>query len=211
MLSATGLVGACSSTLVQAAPPTSAFGVWAREGEGAVKDQAFVRGDSAGGRWADIEKSPGVYDWSAIDAAVERVQKGDNFLFLSFEVGPDAPRWIYEKGVPKVVTAGDELHKDKFPFYPYYPSPEYKMYFQRFITEAAKHIRSYPLEKQKRIVFIQVKTGCTGDEVPYKGEPEVPALRLPTEYRVVSNGKGAKYANKAGGDKTDKKTMKSKE
>ena len=115
-----------------------------------------------------MEKKPGVYDWSKMDQAVERAQRENNFLFLSFEVGPDSPGWIYEKGVPKVVT-DDTLHQGKFPFYPYYLSPQYKLYFQRFITEAAKHIRSYPVEKQKRIAFIQVKTGCTGDETPYKG------------------------------------------
>lgn len=46
------------------------------------------------------------------------------------------------------------------------------MYFHRFITEAAIHIRSFPVETQKRIAFIQVMNGCSGDEVPYKGKPK---------------------------------------
>ena len=177
-----GLISACSLLSVQAAPPSSAFGVWSRGGGDDVKDLPFVRGSAAGGSWADIEKSPGVYDWSAIDAAVERAQRVNNFLFLSFEVGPDAPEWIYEKGVPKVVT-DNTMHQKKFPFYPYYLSPQYKLYFQRFITEAAKHIRSYPVEKQKRIAFIQVKTGCTGDETPYKGEALDKKYDLPKSSR----------------------------
>ena len=63
-------------------------------------------------------------------------------------------------------------HLNKWEYYPYYLAPEYKTYFQRLITEFGKHIRSYPKEKQERIAFIQVKTGCTGDEAAYKGEPK---------------------------------------
>ena len=44
----------------------------------------------------------------------------------------------------------------------------------------------------------------------HRGEPELPALRPPTEYRVVPNSKGAKYGNKGGG-KGDKKNKKAKE
>lgn len=176
------LIGVCSST-IKAAPPPSAFGVWSREGGDAdVKESPFVRGAAAGGTWAEMEKKPGVYDWSRMDQAVEQAHRDKTFLFLSFEVGPDSPGWIYEKGVPKVVT-DDTLHKGKFPFYPYYLSPQYKLYFQRFITEAAKHIRSYPVEKQKRIAFIQVKTGCTGDETPYKGEARDKQYSLPKSSR----------------------------
>ena len=84
--------------------------------------------------------------------------------------GPEAPEWIYSHGVPAVKTEGAlDKHLRKWDCYPYYLAPEYKTYFQRLITEFGKHIRSYPKEKQERIAFIQVKTGCTGDEVPYKG------------------------------------------
>ena len=59
---------------------------------------------------------------------------------------------------------------DKWDGYPYYLAPEYKTYFFRLIHEFGKHIRSYPREKQERIAFIQIKTGCTGDETAYKGK-----------------------------------------
>ncbi len=178
------LIAALFFTQAQAAPPTSAFGVWSRGGGDAdVKESPFVRGAAAGGTWAEMEKKPGAYDWSKMDQAVERAQMESNFLFLSFEVGPDSPGWIYEKGVPKVVT-DDTLHQGKFPFYPYYLAPQYKLYFRRFITEAAKHIRSYPVEKRKRIAFIQVKTGCTGDETPYKGVARYKKYNLPKSSKA---------------------------
>ena len=63
----------------------------------------------------------------------------------------------------------DTRHQSKWKYYPYYLAPAYKKYYERFLTEFGKHIRSYPKEKQERIAFIQVKTGCTGDEAAYKG------------------------------------------
>ena len=188
ILSLIGLIGISSLFNINAAPPPSAFGVWSRGGKDEVdlKECPFVRGSAAGAPWADVEKMPGVYDWSRMDQAIEKAQRDETSLFLSFGVGPDSPSWIYEKGVPKVVT-DDTLHKGKFPFYPYYLSPQYKMYFHRFITEAAKHIRSYPIEKQQRIAFIQVMTGCTGDETPYKGEALDKKYNLPKSSKAWSD------------------------
>lgn len=151
----------------------------------------FVKGTSCDAPWDEVEKQPGVYDWSAMDLAIEGVYKNKTSLYFSFEAGPKTPDWVYDKGVPKVVT-DDTKHQSKFPCYPYYLSPEYKLYYTRFITEVAKHIRSYPKDRQERIAFIQVKTGCTGDETPYKGKaldhkydlpkssPEWRAFRLDT-------------------------------
>jgi hypothetical protein len=118
--------------------------------------------------WADIERKPGVFDWSNLDQALESAVKKNQFIYLSLGVGPDAPKWIYSQGVPEVKT-DNQIH-DSWPVYPFYPSPEYKSFFQRLITEFGKHISSYPKEKQERIAFIQVKTGCTGDECAYKGD-----------------------------------------
>jgi len=138
---------------LNAAPLPSAFGVWDR---GETMDPAvypFVKGTGCDANWESVEKQPGVYDWSEMDAAMDNVVKRKQSLYFSFEAGPKTPEWVYEKGVPKVVT-DDTQHAGKFPHYPYYLSPEYKMYYFRFITELAKHIRSYPKEWQERIAFI---------------------------------------------------------
>ena len=162
-----GLISACSLSLVQAVPPPSSFGVWDRGDNFDPKDHPFLKGLAFYRKWADIEKTPGVFDWSALDQAMERAVQRNQFLYLSLGVGPDAPEWIYTNGVPAVKT-DNQIH-DSWPVYPFYPSPEYKSYFERLVTEFGKHIRSYPKEKQERIAFIQVKTGCTGDECAYKG------------------------------------------
>jgi hypothetical protein len=165
-----GLMVACSLSPVQAAPPTSAFGVWDRADKFDSSEYPFLRGFSSDQRWADVETQPGVFDWRGLDQAMEKATQKKQFVYLSLSVGPDAPQWIYEHGVPKVMTKGEKAKQmAKWNGYPYYLSPEYKTYYQRLITEFGKHIRRYPREKQERIAFIQIKTGCTGDETPYKG------------------------------------------
>jgi hypothetical protein len=153
-----------------AAPPPSAFGVWDRSDKFSPNDYPFIRGFSFEQRWADIESQPGVFDWSSLDKAMEQAATRGQFVYLSISPGPDSPEWIYSHGVPKVTTEGEkDKHKSKWNGYPYYLSPEYKRYYQRLITEFANHIRTYPRETQELIAFIQIKTGCTGDETPYKG------------------------------------------
>ncbi len=165
-----GLIVACSFSSVQAAPPPSAFGVWDRSDKFDPQDYPFLKGFSFEQRWADVETQPEAFDWNSLDQAMEKATRKNQFVYLSLSVGPDSPEWIYAHGVPKVMTKGEkEKHKGKWNGYPYYLAPEYKTYFCRLITEFGKHIRSYPREKQERIAFIQIKTGCTGDETPYKG------------------------------------------
>lgn len=164
------LITVLSLTKAKAAPPPSAFGVWDRGASFDPTEYPFLKGSSFGQRWAEVEGKPGVFDWSGLDRAVEQAHQRKMFLYLSLEAGPESPEWIYAQGVPRVMTKGEkEKHVEKWNGYPYYLAPAYKTYFQRLIAEWAKHIRAYPREKQERIAFIQIKTGCTGDETPYKG------------------------------------------
>jgi hypothetical protein len=173
------LVGIGSFSTLHAAPLPSAFGVWDRGEAMDPKVYPFVKGTSCDAPWDAVEKQPGVYDWSLMDAAIGRALKDKISLYFSFEAGPKTPDWVYQKGVPKVVT-DNTMHADKFPYYPYYLSPDYKTYYHRFLTEIAKHIGTYSKEQRERIAFIQVKTGCTGDECAYKGTPTDPKYKLDT-------------------------------
>jgi len=152
---------------VQAAPPPGAFGVWDRGSSFDPKDHPFLKGLAFNQRWAELEKQPGVFDWSTLDEAMDAAVRRNQFIYLSLNVGPDSPDWIYAKGVPRVECKDQTF--DSWPAYPYYPSLEYKTFLQRLIAEFGKHIRTYPPDKQARIAFLQVKTGCTGDECAYKG------------------------------------------
>ncbi len=176
-----GLFGLGALGVLHGTPPASSFGVWDRGSTYDPKDHPYLKGLAFNQTWADLERAPGVFDWSALDAAMERAVARDQFIYLSLGVGPDAPSWIYTQGVPAVKTDG-QMH-DSWPVYPYYPSAAYRAFFQRLVTEFGKHIRQYPREKQERIAFIQVKTGCTGDECAYKGEVTEKKFELPVRSR----------------------------
>lgn len=137
---------------LRATPPPSSFGVWDRGNAYDPKDYPFLKGLAFNQDWAGIEPVPGVFDWSALDRAMESAVAKNQYIYLSIGVGPDAPAWIYQQGVPAVKTDG-QMH-DAWPVYPYYPSPAYRKFFERLITELGKHIRTFPKDKQKRIAFI---------------------------------------------------------
>ena len=149
--------------------PLEAYGVWARGSSVSFEEYPFLKGMAYGPRWRDIERQPGVFDWSGLDAALQQAVKYNKFIYIGINPGPDAPQWIYEKGVPKVRT-DDKTHLGKWKYYPYYFAPAYKRFFFRMIRSLAEHVHALPLKQYRRIAFIQVKTGCTGDECPYKGK-----------------------------------------
>jgi hypothetical protein len=164
------LIITSSLSFAQSSLSTSSFGVWDRGDTFDPKDYPFLKGLSFGARWADVERQPGVFDWSQLDNAIEKAFQRKMYIYLSLGVGPEAPDWIYSHGVPAVKT-DDTMEKHlKWKHYPYYLSTEYKFYFQRLIIEFGKHIRGYSKDRQERIAFVQVKTGSTGDETPYKGK-----------------------------------------
>ncbi len=164
------MICTCSISAVNAGPPADSFGVWDRGFTFNPEEYPFLKGLTFNKRWADVEKQPGVFDWSELDQAVEVAFQNKYFMYVSLGAGPESPDWIYEHGVPKVFT-DDTKHEGKWQHYPYYLAPAYKSYYERVIMELGKHIPSYPKEKQDFIAFVQVKSGCTGDEVAYKGNP----------------------------------------
>ena len=162
---------------VEAQPLASPFGVWDRGDSFDPREYPFLKGMASNLKWRDIETSPGRFDWKPLDEAVQKALSENLSLYLSIDVGPDAPAWIYQNGVP-AVTTHKAPKEDKWDRYPYYLSPAYRSLFSRLIQEFGRHIHAYPRELQNRIAFIQVKTGCTGDEVAYKGVADRPEFEL---------------------------------
>lgn len=174
------LIAFSKIAISQVGPQPSSFGVWDRGEAMDIKQYPFLKGTSCDFPWNEVEKTPEVYDWSILDKAIERAYTDKISLYISFEAGPKTPEWVYEKGVPKVFTNASN-NPGAFDHYPYYLSPDYKKYYHRFLTEVAKHISSFPKDKIRAISFIQVKTGCTGDECAYKGEPIDKNYSLPVK------------------------------
>ena len=127
----------------------------------------FIKGAADRIKWADIETSPEVYDWSKMDSQIRNAVKGKYFYYFVLWTGPHSPEWIYEQGVPKVAVKGSK-GKD---FFPYYLDQNYIKYFNRLIFKLADHIASLTEEERNVFAFIQPAFGSTGDRQLYKGTP----------------------------------------
>jgi hypothetical protein len=137
----------------------------------------FIKGAADRVKWADIETSPEVYDWSKMDSQIRNAVKGKYFYYFVLWTGPHSPEWIYEQGVPKVAVKGGK-GKD---FFPYYLDQNYINYFHRFIDKLADHISSLPEKERNVFAFIQPAFGSTGDKQLYKGIPKDPKYKISAE------------------------------
>ena len=166
--------------------PLEAYGVWDRGSSFSFTEYPFLKGLSFGANWEEIEPQPGLFDWSGLDLAVQKASRHDKSMYISINPGPDAPQWIYAKDVPKVNT-DDKRHLGKWKHYPYYLAPAYKRLFFRMIRSLAQNLDGLPAEQRRHIAFIQVKTGCTGDECAYKGralDPQYEILKDSPQWRA---------------------------
>lgn len=157
------------SVQLTAAIPIDSRGVWDR-GDQFIADPNnpiydFVKGIRAEFFWRDIEPSSGVYDWSAVDAEIQIAAAHNKLVYINLLVGPDCPAWVYANGVPKVLANTTQFNGE----FPYYLDADYKFYYYRIIAQFGQHIRTLPQSLREKITFLQIMTGCTGDEVPYKG------------------------------------------
>lgn len=126
--------------------------------------------------WKSLELTSGKYEFNEkIGKPLEAAVKEGLSVTLMIWVGPSAPEWIYEKGVPLVITdrSVNALGKktDNQKKYPYYLHQEYKNRFFGLITAFGNYIKELPPKLRKSIVFVQCAEGSTGDGQPYKGDP----------------------------------------
>ena len=156
--------------------PSNSYGVWDR-GDGIADYENpkfdYIMGIEGGDQWDNIQRvSPNDFDFSSIQKTLDNALKYNKLVKLSIGVGPDSPEWLYKNGVPLVKVKDNKPGKhDKFPNYPNYLNENYKKYYFELIKQFSLFLRNQPNEKFKCIAFVQVKTGATGDEEPFKGKP----------------------------------------
>ena len=171
----------CNLSLMQAqkvAVPISAYGTWDRGG--GIDDYSdpkadFVLGIEVSARWSEVQANgPDKFDFSMFQEVLDKAAKYKKIVKVSINVGPDSPDWLYDNGVPLVKVTSDKpyKHDKKFINYPYYVCDAHKKYYFELIKQFSLFLRNQPKEKFDCIAFVQVKTGATGDEAPYKGEPK---------------------------------------
>ena len=154
--------------------PITSYGVWDRGG--GVADYSdpkadFIKGIEISASWEDIQPNgPNSWDFSAFQEILDVAVANDKLVRFSINVGPDCPLWMFQNGVPLVdVTIAPNSNQNYANRHPYYLDPEYKTFYYKLIEEFALFLRNQPQEKFSHIAFVQVKTGATGDEAPYKG------------------------------------------
>nr|WP_315217827.1 T9SS type A sorting domain-containing protein [uncultured Flavobacterium sp.] len=154
--------------------PISAYGVWDRGG--GVADYSdpkadFVKGIEISANWEDIQPNgPTSWNFSSFQEMLDIAVANDKMIRFSINVGPDCPLWMFQNGVPLVnVNINDGSNQNYANRHPYYLDPEYKSFYYKLIEEFSLFLRNQPQEKFDHIAFVQVKTGATGDEAPYKG------------------------------------------
>lgn len=126
-------------------------------------------GIEGGQTWEEVQPKPNEYNWVRFQQILEDAYKHNRVVHFSIDVGPDTPEWVYDAGVPKVVT--DDKKHAGMSYYPYYPNSVYKKHYFELIKQFAIFLRKQPEHLFKQIAYVQVKTGCTGDEIHYKGDP----------------------------------------
>ena len=152
-----------------------AYGVWIRGNRYDATEFPY-RGVEVDLKWEDVQPAEGQFVWTDFDAELKHAAELGLYVCIGINVGPMSPAWLYEKGVPRVMTTGHRLRTGP---YPYYPDARHVSYYYRLIEEFGRHTRALPAALTDRIMFVQVKTGSTGDEEPYKGTP------APARYAIT--------------------------
>jgi len=187
------------------AVPINTYGVWDR-GEG-IDDYSdpkadFVMGVEVSMKWSEVQPiGPGKFDFGAFQETLDKAAKYHKIVKISINVGPDSPLWLYDNGVPLVKVTSDkpEKHEKKFINYPFYINEAHKKFYFELIKQFSLFLRNQPKNTFDCIAFVQVKTGATGDESPYKGVPNDAAYEITNkqweDFRLESFTQFKKYFN----------------
>ena len=64
------LIAISNIVVSQVGPQPSSFGVWDRGEAMNIKEYPFLKGTSCDFSWDEVEKTPGIYDWSILDLSL---------------------------------------------------------------------------------------------------------------------------------------------
>ena len=191
--------------------PISYYGTWDRGGKitnFADPNVDFVLGIEATSNWKDVNPAPGNFDFSFFQKELDKAYANNKLIRFSVNVGPDTPDWMYDTDsdpnnnpypqVRKIITSGGN-DKLKWPYYPPYLTQTYKDYYFELIRQFSLFLRNQPQDKFNLVAFVQVKTGATGDEAPFKGNVVVSSDGISNDgwekFRTESFAKFKQYFN----------------
>ena len=191
--------------------PDNAWGVYSWAGwntkEVTPQSHPLIKGVPLILKWSQLETAPGVFKFDEeIRSKLELADKYNYYTFLMVWVAPNAPRWLYENGVPEVnmTPTIDPLGKPRKGTFQYYLDEDYIKYFHRMHIELGKFLLSLPENLRKRVLYIQSAEGSTGDGQPYKGDPLDSKYNISEEqwndFRIEIWGIMKKALSNANGD-----------
>ncbi len=132
--------------------------------------------------WNKVEPESGAFafDTQLRDKLV-LARANDFYTFVMIWVAPNAPRWLYENGVPELEMTPtiSPFRKPRNWTFQYYLDEDYKRYYYRLVRAFGQYIKELPPTLQERILYVQTAEGSTGDGFCYKGEP------LDKRYRIT--------------------------
>jgi hypothetical protein len=135
-------------------------------------------------KWAQLEPRPGEFEFEReLGDKLALAVENDFYTFVMVWYAPNAPRWLYENGVPevKMTETISPRRKQRNWTFQYYLDEDYIRYYHRILQKLGQYIRGLPAHLRELIVFIQSAEGSTGDGFCYKGEP------LDSRYRISRN------------------------
>jgi hypothetical protein len=132
-------------------------------------------------KWRHIEPSPGVYNWSAMDANITKAARLGLQLILAIEVckadpsDEATPDWLYSHApsvnfthTPKGTRVPpNTTNPHRCPFY---LDSGFQAIFARLISAFAQHVGSL-VPNKRAVVGVQAMLGITGDDRPWNGNP----------------------------------------
>jgi len=125
-------------------------------------------------KWDSLEPADGTFRFDEqLGQRLKLARDNRFYVMVMLWVGPSAPKWVYDKGVPRVkcTTMVNPMGKTRKGEFPYYLDAAYKRYFFRAVRAFGRYVTTLPADLRKRIIFVQSAEGSTGDGWGYKGKP----------------------------------------
>jgi len=114
-LVATGLLVAGAELHAEPGLPREAYGVWDRSGFNTVAQYPFTRGQSYAETWFNVNRSRGVFDWTALDRQLAFADaQNQKFIVQILTVGgakgSSMPAWMFSRNGGDVPSLADDTY-----------------------------------------------------------------------------------------------------
>ena len=137
--------------------PEGMYAIWINKNNHLL-NLPYITGGQIVLQWADIEKGPGVYDWSLLDAWMKRYSELNINTTLQIN-GNNKPKWMF-KEIPYYPAKLSQQVKDDYTLMFWHP--RFKKAYLDFIKAWAEHLKQSPY--LKNIIGVRMNLNPYGTE-----------------------------------------------